>query len=402
MSANSSHASSLTDYRQIAPDRGRRDRVHAVTAVFAAPGSVTFREVPIPDIGDNEGLLRVEACGVCGSDSELLGGQVAGVRLPLLPGHEPLGVIERLGATAARRWGVREGDRVVVHSALRCGRCVGCLTGGGCHLRPAGEPWNYGVRAPDVAPGLWGGFATHLYLAPEATVLPVSKAVALAEAAFFNPLANGIEWSVLSGGATSGDEIVVLGPGPRGLACAVAAKASGVDHVTLCGLAADAPRLRIAERLGIDRTLIIESSEQDELRERLPSRPSIAIDTTPRSSAAVAQAVRAVRDDGTVVLAGIKGPQVRLTVDLDELVLRRLTLRCPPSKSLTALRRAVHLLEGGALPSGVLTTRAYPLRGLADAIRDLDAAVGAASAVGGVDSAVDKPLHVRVEPQLPD
>src|SRR5438874_10929038 len=87
--------------------------------VQTAPRQLELRELPLPDIDDDSGLLRVEACGICGSDAEQYAG-VLPVRLPVVPGHEPLGVIERIGDRAAKRWGVDVGDRAAHESIIRC------------------------------------------------------------------------------------------------------------------------------------------------------------------------------------------------------------------------------------------------------------------------------------------
>src|SRR2546425_916083 len=102
--------------------------VHA--AVLVKPKTLEAREFARPTIGPDDGLLRIEACGICGSDYE----QYEGAQpphedytpFPVIPGHEPLGVIEEIGANARQRWGVREGDRVAVRSGYGCGRCEAC------------------------------------------------------------------------------------------------------------------------------------------------------------------------------------------------------------------------------------------------------------------------------------
>src|SRR4029453_5507974 len=78
--------------------------------VQTAPRQLELREVPVPGIDDDSGLLRVEACGICGSDAEQYAGVIP-VRMPLIPGHEPLGRLERIGDRAAKRWGVNVGAR---------------------------------------------------------------------------------------------------------------------------------------------------------------------------------------------------------------------------------------------------------------------------------------------------
>ena len=73
--------------------------------VQTAPGELEAQELPIPEIGHEEALLRIEACGICGSDYEQFEG-VLKTPVPVIPGHEPLGVIERIGDGAAERLGV--------------------------------------------------------------------------------------------------------------------------------------------------------------------------------------------------------------------------------------------------------------------------------------------------------
>src|ERR1700758_2895324 len=84
-------------------------------AVQTGPLAYEIRSFERPRIGPDEGLLRVEACGVCGSDVEQYRGHLVRPGMfPLIPGHEPLGIIEEVGERAAERWGVSVGDRVAV------------------------------------------------------------------------------------------------------------------------------------------------------------------------------------------------------------------------------------------------------------------------------------------------
>src|SRR2546426_1136952 len=106
----------------------RSETVRAV--VLTKPKTLEAREFPRPAIGADDALLRIEACGICGSDYE----QYEGAQpqhedytpYPVIPGHEPLGVIEEVGRQAAARWGVSEGDRVAVRSGYGCGHCEAC------------------------------------------------------------------------------------------------------------------------------------------------------------------------------------------------------------------------------------------------------------------------------------
>src|SRR5262245_33101132 len=89
---------------------------------------LVMREHPIPPIDDDSALLRVEACGICGSDVEQYTGTIP-VRVPVIPGHEPLGIIQKIGERAAKRWGVDVGDRVAVETLIPCGHCRACIAG---------------------------------------------------------------------------------------------------------------------------------------------------------------------------------------------------------------------------------------------------------------------------------
>src|SRR3972149_2757103 len=96
--------------------------------VQTAPRSLEMRELPLPQVGREDGLLQVEACGICGSDYEQYQGALP-VRFPVIPGHEPVGRIVELGDEAARRWGVKVGDRVAVETLIPCGFCRHCVGG---------------------------------------------------------------------------------------------------------------------------------------------------------------------------------------------------------------------------------------------------------------------------------
>src|SRR5690349_9735048 len=96
--------------------------------VLAGPRKLEARELVLPDIGEDDGLLRVEACGLCGTDHEQYTGALP-TGAAFVPGHETVGVIERLGSRAASRWGVCEGDRVAVEVFQSCRDCAACRAG---------------------------------------------------------------------------------------------------------------------------------------------------------------------------------------------------------------------------------------------------------------------------------
>ena len=100
----------------------------SLAMVQTGPRKLEARDLPLPEIGDEDALLRIEACGICGSDVEQYHGALP-LPFPLIPGHEPLGIVEKIGDRAAARWGVDVGDRVAVETMLPCKFCKECLTG---------------------------------------------------------------------------------------------------------------------------------------------------------------------------------------------------------------------------------------------------------------------------------
>ena len=90
--------------------------------VLTAPHHLEPRTAPLPEIGADDGLLRIEACGLCGTDHEQYTGAIP-FNAPFVPGHEAVGVIEAIGPAAAARWGVAAGDRVAVEVFLSCRSC---------------------------------------------------------------------------------------------------------------------------------------------------------------------------------------------------------------------------------------------------------------------------------------
>src|SRR3990172_476961 len=197
--------------------------------VLTAPRTLEARELPIPEIGHDAALLRVEACGICGSDTEQFEG-VLRTPMPVIPGHEPLGRIEAIGDGAARRFGVDVGDRVAVETMISCRYCDACLAGR-YHLCRTRRIYSYIPLAE--APGLWGAYSEVLWLDAGSLVHKVDTSLPAQTAALFNPLGAGFRWAVELPGTGPGQTVVILGPGQRGLACVVAFREAGAARIII-------------------------------------------------------------------------------------------------------------------------------------------------------------------------
>jgi alcohol dehydrogenase len=320
--------------------------------VLEAPRQLVPRELELPRLGDDDGLLRIEACGLCGTDHEQYTGHLP-AGFAFIPGHETVGIIEGVGARAAERWGVQVGDRVAVEVFQSCRVCDECRAGRYRRCVRHGMGDMYGFVDVAKPPGLWGGYADYQYLGPDAMLLPLPPELDPVVATLFNPLGAGIRWTTTVGGAAKGDVVAVLGPGIRGLSACVAAKEAGAAFVAITGLGPrDTGRLELAMQFGAD--LAIDVSVDDPgkaLRKATGGRlADVVVDVTAKAPAALAQGVAMARPGGTVVLAGTRGSPDTPGFWPDHVVYKELHLVGALGVDVAAYRAAIDVLVSRRWP----------------------------------------------------
>jgi threonine dehydrogenase-like Zn-dependent dehydrogenase len=340
-------------------------------AVQTGPLAYEIRSFDRPVIGPDEGLLRVEACGVCGSDVEQYRGHLVRPGMfPLIPGHEPLGVIEEIGSRAAERWGVSVGDRVAVEILRPCHSCDHCLTGR--YMSCPNRDGAYGMTPLSRSPGLWGGFAEYLYLHPWAILHKVSKDLAPEIAVMFNPLGAGVRWATMLGEVGLGETVLILGPGQRGLTSVIAARARGAGTIIVTGLARDEAKLALAREFGADYTINV---EEEDVVARVTemtdgAMADVVLELTPIATQPVLDAVEAVRHSGRIVLAGLKGGRgVELVTD--RLINKGLTVRGAFGVNADAYIEAIRIIESGRFPLHRMASGTFELADTEAAIQSL-------------------------------
>lgn len=355
----------------------------ARAALLTGPNSMEVREYDVPSHGDDDAILRVEANGLCGSDLEQFhtGGRMG----PVVPGHEPLGIIESIGDRAAERWGVQAGDRVVVEVVLPCHDCRQCHAGvySSCE-RSLGA---YGYRPFDAPTQLQGGFGERMYLHPNTVMHRMDAGIPANIAALYNSLAAGIRWGVHLGGVQPGDTVAIFGAGQRGIAAAIAAKQAGAARVIATGLAKDAHKLAVARELGVDDTIYADSEDVPARIEELTdgALADVVVDLTPAAAQPVRDALEAVKIGGTVVLAGLKhGKPIELVTD--KLVQKAIRVVGARGVEGTSIRAAIDLIESGAYPLEKLNTHVFGLDDIPHALAVLEGTAG------------DPAIHVAILP----
>lgn len=326
-------------------------------------------ELPLPEIDDDSALLKLEACGICGSDHEQFEG-VLRTPMPVVPGHEPLGRIAKIGDRAAARWGVDQGDRVAVETMISCRHCGPCLSGS-YHLCDHRLIYSY-VPVSD-APGLWGGYSQYMYLHPNSIVHRVSPELPPEIGVMFNPLGAGFRWAVELPATRPGDTVVILGPGQRGLASVIACREVGAGTIIVTGLSADEKKLELAREFGADYTIDVESEDTVKRVKAITDGrgADVVVDVSAYATKPVADALSLVRPGGTVVLAGVKGFKAVEDFVSDLVVLKEISIKGAIGVTSTGYRSAIRLLESGRVPVERMHTHDFALADAELAIRTL-------------------------------
>lgn len=258
-------------------------------AVFEKEGSLVLKEVPVPEItADDQVIVEVEACSICGTDVHITGVPAGYVATPnTILGHEFCGKIVKKGAAVKH---LEIGDRVVANPNNYCGNCVYCrknLPNQCEHLEALGIDYD-------------GAFAKYVNINGK-VAYKISEDVPAEVAACVEPLAcavNGLNKVNIK----PGDSCVIIGAGPIGLIIAMLAKACGCSKIFL--LETVPYRIEFAKKLGVVTRVIdpINESAQDIVTEATGIGADFVFDVT--GSQAI-PCIDLVRKDGTVVLFGV-------------------------------------------------------------------------------------------------
>jgi 2-desacetyl-2-hydroxyethyl bacteriochlorophyllide A dehydrogenase len=316
--------------------------------VVERPGAASLRNVPIPEPGPDEVLVRVGAAGICGSDVEVLEGRRPAryVRYPVIPGHEWAGIVEAVGPDVGA---VEEGAAVVAEGFRACGDCARCREGRTnlCTAEYAETGFTHA-----------GAFAEFLSV-PAHLVHPLPPGTDLAAAAVLEPaacVAQGLLEVDLRPGLTA----AVVGSGTLGL-LAVALLAR-VSPTRLALVGTRPARLALGRALGATEVWNARAGERPEPGFDLVFEAAGTVD-------GARSAIGLARRGGTVVLEGISGREGG--IDADALVLEHLRVQGVFGASRRAWQWVTELFAAGLLDTAPLVSHTFPLEGHAAAFATL-------------------------------
>jgi L-iditol 2-dehydrogenase len=270
-------------------------------------------EMPAPVPAPDEVLVRVAACGICGSDVHGLDGS-SGRRIPpLVMGHEASGVVAAVGAKVRR---VREGDRVAFDSTIWCGACHFCRRG---EMNLCDNRQVLGVSCGEYR--RHGAFAEYVVV-PERVIAPLPETLSFEEAAMIEPASVAVHAVNLTP-VRLGDTAVVVGTGMIGLLVVQALRLAGCGRIIAVDV--DAARLRMASEFGADVEVNAREADPAAVVAELTSGrgADIAIEAV-GATEPIATAIACLRKGGALTLVGNVTPRVELA--LQAVVTRELRL----------------------------------------------------------------------------
>lgn len=320
--------------------------------VVRAPMQFDVEDVPVPDVPQGGLLLKVHACGLCGSDLRTLRSGHRKVTFPWIIGHEICGTVVEVGPGYRGQW--QKGDLLAVGPVVYCGQCDFC-TGGQYELCE-----NY----REIAQAWPGGFAEYIAIPEEAvrlgTIWPVPGGLDPSFAAISEPISSCVN-AQQRGQIGLGDTVAIIGAGPIGCIHTSLARARGADKVFIADIVDD--RLKMAEAFEPDVTINAATTDLvEEVRRLTDGKGAEVIITATPAPIAVVQAVEMARKGGRIlVFGGLPKDNSKPGVDMNTIHYNALHLIGTTTFAPRHQRIALRLMASGRIPADKLVTHRFPL-----------------------------------------
>jgi len=319
--------------------------------VYRGPGRVATEYVPVPTIAEGEVLIRVAACGICGTDLKKI--HHGFIAPPQIFGHEVAGTIAAVGR-GVHHW--KEGDRVVSFHHVPCGACFFC------DRRLFSQCLAYkkvGLTAGFEPNG--GGFAEYVRAMPwivELGMIEIPDDVSFEEATFVEPVNTCLK-AVEKAGVEAGETVVVIGQGPIGLLLLLLARRAGARVFTTDPMP---ERRAVSERLGAEATFDpLACSLAEEVRKRTVGRGADAVLVAVPLPSAVPEALGATRPGGRVLLFAQNDPHMKIEFPAAEIGVEEKEILGSYSAALDRQNESANLVFSRALPVSELITHRFSL-----------------------------------------
>lgn len=316
-------------------------------AVLLDDNNVVIKEIPAPEVGDGDILVRMRSCGLCGSDIEKVYGRYGVVSRRL--GHEPAGEVVAVGSSVK---GIKVGDRVFVHHHVPCYSCYYCNHGDYTMCEH--------YQRSNIEPcGL-----AELFLVPEwnvsrGGVIVLPEHVSYDEAAMIEPLACCIK-AFKASGINSNDSIAVLGVGPAGAMHIMLAKYANAKPIVAIDI--NDFRLNFVKSLGADIALNAKSDDViASVKSITDGRGVDAVIVATGSSSALQSALSMVRRGGKVIIFGVPPKGSSMQLDLNHVFNNEIKIIPSLAASDYDTREAFDLIASKRIDIARIITHRYNL-----------------------------------------
>lgn len=318
-------------------------------AVYHGRHNLVVEEVPVRELEDNEVLIEVKYCGVCGTDVHIFNGDGGSFEVipPLIPGHEFSGVVKKIGGNVNR---IKVGDRVSGDPNDMCGECYFCKN----------AMQQFCTNNIGVGTTVDGGFAEYVIM-HEKQVYTFSENLSFIEAAMAEPLScclHGIDLCNIK----LGDTVLVIGGGPIGMIMLQLAKRKGATKIILSEPVEE--KRELALKLGATKTIDPLNEDVQEVLDKYTPNVNVVIECAGNVHAQE-DAVKYAGKCATVILFGLSSPDESFPLKPDDLFKKELHLVSSFINPYT-YERAIQVLESKALNLESLITNIVPLDNIAD------------------------------------
>jgi threonine dehydrogenase-like Zn-dependent dehydrogenase len=327
-----------------------------IAAVLKDFDRLELDEIPTPVPGPGQVLVKIRACGFCATDYKAIKGIRRNVSFPLVPGHEPAGVVTATGAGVRH---VKEGDEVIIQPSGYCGLCHYCRLGLTHYCEHAYTTGGDGPK--DV----WHGSFAEYTLTGANTLFQKPKNISWDAACQAEPISGAWKGVIQYSQMSLGDDVVVIGTGAIGMYCLMMAKAAGAGRLIAIDVSDHA--LALAKKLGATHTINPGTCNAKEaVYDFIPRGPDLVVEA--------AGPIDAVKMMVTLLRRGTRWNVFGITThekfELDGGLMHFLEARMDASFGTTplAMEKAIMLMERGVVnPEHVISHR-YPLTQIQDAV----------------------------------
>lgn len=320
-------------------------------SVYIGTRKMEVRQVDVPQISEDEVLLKIKACGVCGTD--IVKYQYDLVMPPLVLGHEVAGTVEKVGSNVAK---FKIGDRVVVAHHTPCYSCHFCKHGSVSMCET--------FKKSNLDPGGFAEFlripATHVQM----TAHKIPDSMTFEEAIFMEPLACILR-NIKRANLQQKDSVLIVGLGSVGLMTAMALKSMGMK-VFATDLKED--RIALAKKHGVDWASTPTANLKDEIHSRTNPKGVDLVVLTAGNEKVYSDSVKYIRDGGAVSIFAGMGPDAKLEFNINDLYKREITIYSSYSPSPIELSEALMMIQNREVDVRALTPKNYSLEQVEEAI----------------------------------